>query len=170
VKSLYSCEELRSQFRDPPARWRRAEEFVIEEYGLVEDHGSWHDARAEDDEPIEIKSCAYEYADGSVGQFAIWEYQWKRLLCTGRLALLVYVPDHTCKVLAVELLLPHRIASAGEVYEFHHGSMGKRRLRRVPWTEVIPLDAVAFGTRHHFVDHYSEEIVEETLFMHPPDG
>jgi hypothetical protein len=58
VKSLYSCEELRSQFRDPPARWRRAEEFVIEEYGLVEDHGSWHDARAEDDEPIEIKSCA----------------------------------------------------------------------------------------------------------------
>ena len=47
----------------------------------------------ESDEPVEIKSCAVEYADGRTGQFKIWESQWAELACRGQFAFLVYTPD-----------------------------------------------------------------------------
>jgi hypothetical protein len=47
--------------------------------------------------------------------------------------------------------------------------VGRGRLWKVPWPEVIPLDAITFGSRRYFLGYYSEEEIEETLFMKPPD-
>ncbi|MFC6721546.1 hypothetical protein [Halovenus amylolytica] len=47
--------------------------------------------------------------------------------------------------------------------------MGRERLWKVPWPEVVPLDEITFGIRHNFVDHYPDEDVEETTFMYPPE-
>lgn len=169
MKALYSWKERRSKDDDLPPSWKRAEDTVREEYDLVEEHGAYYDARKKDGTPVEIKSCVTEYADGRVGQFKVWESQIEKLLFEGRLALLVYLPDETGRVLATHTVWPHTLSSVGTVTEYRHSTMRWRRLRRIPWPSVIPLDALKFGTRHYFVDHYSDETVEETLFMHPPD-
>jgi len=168
MESLYSWKEQRSRYRDPPPPWRRAEQFLVEEYDLVEDHSSWHDARMQSDEPVEIKSCVVEYDDGRIGQFQIWEDQWYRLACRGRFAFLVYTPD--CHyVLATHLRYPPLRDSVAKITEHRHPTMGREPLWKVPWPEVIPLDAITFGFRRHFLEYYSEEEIEETLFMKPPD-
>jgi hypothetical protein len=168
MESLYSWEERLSKYRDPPPAWRRAETFIVEEYDLVEDHSSWHDARTESGEPVEIKSCALEYADGRTGRFKIWEFQWVKLVCRGQFAFLVYALD-SHNVFAVHMGHQAIRESVATVSEFRHSTMGWGRLWEIPWPEVIPLEAITFGCRHHFLEHYSEEEIEETLFMKPPD-
>ena len=166
MKTLYSVKETRSK-RDPPPTWRRAETFIADEYNLREDHGAWYDARSERDTPIEIKSCAYEYKDGRLGRFAIWESQLEQLLARGRVALLVYGPRTTRNIIATELVLPGELRNVGSVSRVKHPSMGYRRIRRIPWVDAVSLDAITFGLRHHFADHYNEAEIEETTFMHP---
>lgn len=169
MRFLYTWQERFDSFRDRPPLWKRAEEVVIEEYDLNEAHGSWHDARADDGEKIEIKSCACEYADGSVGQFAVWDYQWVELVTNGRFGLLVYDPEDDCRVLATKLISPGKIGSAGKSSEVQHPTMGRRPLRRIQWPEVIDLDEITAGRARSFVKHYSEEEVEETTFLYPPE-
>jgi hypothetical protein len=165
---LYTHKERHWRNCDPPPTWRRAETVVSDEYDLIEDHSPWHDARTEDDEPIEIKSCAYEYADGRTGQFLIWEYQWMELACRGHIAYLVYSLD-SYSIVATHMDFPPSITSVGTPVRCRHPTMGRERLWRVPWHEVIPLSEVTFGVRHLFAEHYSDEEVAETQFMCPPD-
>jgi len=169
VKSLYSWQEQVLSHIEPPPRWKRAETHIIEEYDLIEDHASWHDARTEDDELIEIKSCACEYEDGSVGEFAVWEYQWVKLVTRGKFALLVYIPDTDCTVLATKMVFPGQIGKAGTVSKRRHPTMGCRRLRRVAWPEVISLDEIEPRKRHYFTEYYSSEEIEKTAFWYPPE-
>lgn len=168
MDSLYSWKERRSRYRDSPAPWRRAEQFLVEEYDLVEDHSSWHDARTRSNDPVEIKSCVVEYDDGRIGHFEIWEKQWIRLACRGHFAFLVHTPD-SHDVFATHLRYPPLRESVATITESSHPTMGREPLWKIPWPEVIPLDAITFGLRHHFLEYYSEEEVEETLLMKPPD-
>lgn len=166
MKTLYTVEEANSQ-RDPPPTWRRAETFITDAFDLEEDHGAWHDARSEHDTPIEIKSCAYEYEDGRLGRFAIWESQLEQLLARGRVALLVYGHQRTRNIIATELVLPGELRDVGSVSREQHPTMGYRRVRRIPWVDAVSLDAIGFGLRHYFADHYSRAEIKETTFMHP---
>jgi hypothetical protein len=168
VKRLYSSEELHSHSSALPATWRRAETTLVEEYDLTEDHAPWHDAREGDDSPVEIKSCAQAYADGRVGEFVIWEYQWAELVCRGQFAFLVYQPD-AYHVLATHMTMPVSLRELGTMTRARHPTMGRRPLWRIPWPEVIPLDAIPAGMRRRFADHYSREEVEETPFLDPLD-
>jgi hypothetical protein len=170
MKALYSRDEFRGDDADPPPTWHRAERFVREEYDLVEDHSSWHDARTEDGEPIEIKSCAYEYADGRLGRFKIFDRQWSQLLATGRVILLLYIPTPPYKVLATHAVEPGAFNDRGTVIWRHKYGSPSRRLRCVPWPELIPIDAIEFGCRGHFVDKYPDREVEETVISYRPDG
>lgn len=165
MRSLYSWEELDSQYADPPPTWKRAEGVIREELGLEEEHAPWYDARDGDGDVVEIKSCAYEYEDGRIGRFVIWESQLFELVNQGRVAFLVYVPDGTHRVIATHVMDPLPLRSEGTVKRTDHTTMGYQPQRWIPWTDVIPLDAVKFGCRRYFIDNYSDEVVEETMFM-----
>lgn len=169
MRSLYSWQEQLDPYRDPPIQWKRAEEVVIDEYDLNEEHASWHDACTDDGEKIEIKSCACEYSDGRVGRFAVWESQWVELVTNGRFGLLVYVPEYDCTVLATKLISPGEIGSAGTVSRVQHPTMGYRELRRIPWPEVIDLNEIVAGKAHYFTEYYSEEEVTEMVFLYPAE-
>jgi len=164
LRNLYTYEELHSQTDDLPPTWYRSEDIVREEYDLTEDHSSWHDARTEGDEPVEVKSCAYEYGDGRIGQFHIWEYQRMQLACRGHVAYLVYSLD-SYNIVATHMDFPPSITSVGTPVERRHPTMGRERLWKIPWPEIIPLDEITFGIRRNFTEHYSEEEIENTLFM-----
>lgn len=47
--------------------------------------------------------------------------------------------------------------------------MSRKHLWKLPCHEIVSLDAITFGVRHNFTEHYSEEEIEDTLFMSPPD-
>lgn len=168
VKTLYSVRETTTQSNELPPTWRRAETVIAEEYDLDLDHGSYHDARTQIEEPVEIKSCANRYADGRLGRFKIFESQWRKIRALGQLALLVYNPNNSTRnILATHMISRDEFSDVGTVHTLNEGGIYQRWLRCIPWPEVIPLDAIIFGLRHHFVDHYSEAEIEETLFMHP---
>jgi hypothetical protein len=168
MRNLYTLDEQRSQTDNRPPTWHRSEGIVREEYDLTEDRSSWHDARTAGDEPVEVKSCAYEHGDGRIGQFHIWEYQWMELACRGQVAYLVYSLD-SYNIVATHMDFLPSITSVGTPVERRHPTMGRERLWRIPWPEVVPLDAITFGIRHNFTEHYSEEEIENTLFRSPPD-
>lgn len=60
VDSLYSWSEIRWTAPNKSTSWQKAEEYIREKYDLIEDHDAWHDARDENGNPYEIKSCAYQ--------------------------------------------------------------------------------------------------------------
>lgn len=165
VDRLYSRSETSSDDPDLPPPWRRAEEYVIGEFQLEEDHTPWHDARHPDGEPLEIKSCAAKHTNGNLGEFKIWEYQLIELIGEGRVVLVLYAHDDRCSVMASHFANPLELKRAGHASWVNHSSMGIRYLRRIPWPEVIPLEEVEIGARHHFAHHYPEEEAEDVFFL-----
>lgn len=165
VDRLYTWDETPYENSDVSPPWKRAEDHITRSRQLKEDHSSWHDARDSDGNPVEIKCCAAKHADGYIGQFKIWESQRRELITNGRIALLVYAHDDRASVMATHSVRPFDLRDAGSVSWVNHPSMGTRRIRRIPWPKVIPLEEVEFGARHHFSEHYPEEEAEEVLFL-----
>lgn len=147
----------------PP--WKRAEMYVTTESQFLEDHGPSHDARTDDDELIEIKSCITRRADERLGEFHIWEDQLYDRLGNGRIALLVYGRNDRHSVMATHIVDPLSLTDACSCSRVNHPTMGRKRLRRIPWPEVIPLEEVVLGARHHFAKYYPKEEVEDTFCL-----
>lgn len=69
------------------------EQRAMEQYGLEADRDSWRDARLSSGTPVEIKSTAYEHADGQPGNFKVYEaYHRKLRRHDGRYVFVVYTP------------------------------------------------------------------------------
>lgn len=165
VDHLYPGGATPADDPDVPPPWKRAEDHLIRELDLEEDHSPWHDARDADGEPMEIKSCAAKHADGNLGKFKIWHYQLLELIGEGRVALVVYAHNDRRTVMALRLVDPLELTRAGCASWVDHPTMGIRFLIEIPWTEVIPLEEVVFGARHHFAEHYPEEEAEDVSFL-----
>lgn len=56
-----------------------AEEKARARYGLEADRSSWHDARADDGTPIEVKAAMLNRSSGKEGRFRLFEDYHKRL-------------------------------------------------------------------------------------------
>lgn len=56
-----------------------AERKARERYGLDPEHDSWHDSRAPDGSPVEIKAAMMNRAGGEEGRFRIFEKYHRRL-------------------------------------------------------------------------------------------
>lgn len=161
---LFTRSEInRNSELSPP--WKRAEMYVTSERQLREDHGASHDARTDDDEPIEIKSCIATCADERLGEFHVWENQLYDRLGNGRIALLVYVRNDRHSVVATHIVDPLDLVDAGSCSRINHPTMGRKRLRRIPWPEAIPLEEIVLGARHHFAKYYSEEEAEDVFCL-----
>lgn len=158
---LYSRRELKrvsKKWLAPP--WKRAEEVVVEEYDLVEDHASWHDARdPESGRHVEIKSCVSAYDNGQPGEFVLWGKQHEQLRWDDRIALLVHRPTRRHHVLGVQMVRPHEFPVVEYRQLVDHPTMGRESVSRVPWHEVIDLPSLDLAFRHLFAGLYSEEVV-----------
>jgi hypothetical protein len=152
-------------YRDPPPAWKQAEDIIRDEHDLVKDHSRWHDARTTDGTPVEIKSCACRYADGRLGRFKIWEYQLDELLFDGKVGFLVYYNTGRKLVIVTHMMPAESLIGKGTKSFLDHPTRGLRRLRRIKWTDIIPLDGIQFGSRRAFTDHYPEDEVEDTMLM-----
>jgi len=164
MRYLYSRSERVSRQALPPT-WKRAEEKIIKEYDLIEEHTSWYDARKRDHEHfeyIEIKSCASQYQNGQTGEFLIWDNQWRSISGQGKFGLLVYSPD-TYSITATCIIHPHLISEKGTSRFRDHPTMGYGRLWHVPWPKVVPLETVDVGARDYWTDRYYDEKVDETF-------
>lgn len=65
----------------------------MDEYGLEPDRSPWRDARLSSGTPVEIKSTAYEHADGQPGNFKVYEaYHRKLRRHDGRYVFVIYTP------------------------------------------------------------------------------
>lgn len=152
-----------------PPTWIQAEEFIRDEYDLIEDHGSWHDARDQEDTPIEIKSCATKYEDGRLGRFELWQEQYLELYSEGKIALLVYRPEFPCLVIATHIVRPYELSEKGTRSSSRHPTMGWEARQRIPWPEAVPLDAILLRARNAYADHYDDdEYMEELLPLEEP--
>ena len=166
VTSLFTWKDvLPTTTGDLPPTWQRAEEVAREEYDLEEDHSRWHDARTKDGDPVEIKSCVSEYADGRLGQFKIWENQLTELFGEGQIAFLLYYPNRHRTVLSTCLVPSYSADRLGTVTNLRWDGGRLRQLRCIPWPEVVPLDKIQAGYRHHYTEHYPREVVDETIIL-----
>jgi hypothetical protein len=115
MDTLYNATNYLMWFQTRPPTWKRAEAKLREEYDLVKDHTWWHDARKADDTPVELKSCACEYADGRLCRFKIWEFQLDELGFDGEVGLLMYTQGSSNRILATHMLPAHRLRLKGTV-------------------------------------------------------
>jgi len=164
MRYLYSPFEKESRQALPPT-WQRSEEVIIEEYDFIEEHRSWYDARKKYDEwceYIEIKSCATRYQNGQVGEFQIWDRQYRKLSGQGKFGLLVYRPG-THRIIATCIIRPFLIGENGESRFRDHPTMGYGRLWHVPWPKVVPLETMDVDVRDYWTDRYYDEKVDETF-------
>lgn len=76
-------------------RWGRYTEWVARiRYGLTADREVFHDARADDGTPVEVKGCIRRTAAGRRGKFFVRQANHERLVdAGGKYALAVYDPS-----------------------------------------------------------------------------